>query len=63
MQTESYRIPEMVRQKLNPLINYVSRAQGENETVFGETLEFSLNGAKLSLNSVNSGNLENLRNH
>ena len=27
------------------------------------TLEFSLNGSKLSLNSVNSGNSENLRNH
>ena len=27
------------------------------------TLEFSLNGAELSLNSVNSGNSENLRNH
>ena len=28
-----------------------------------ETMEFSLNGAELSLNSVNSGNSENLRNH
>ena len=27
------------------------------------TLEFSLNGTELSLNSVNSGNSENLRNH
>ena len=26
-------------------------------------MEFSLNGAELSLNSVNSGNSENLRNH
>ena len=30
---------------------------------FSQTLEFSLNGAALSLNSVNSGNSENLRNH
>ena len=28
-----------------------------------KTMEFSLNGAELSLNSVKSGNLENLRNH
>ena len=26
-------------------------------------MEFSLNGVELSLNSVNSGNSENLRNH
>ena len=31
---------------------------------YGKTrMEFSLNGAELSLNSLNSGNLENLRNH
>ena len=34
----------------------------EKSTTSG-TMEFSLNGAELSLNSVNSGNLENLRNH
>ena len=32
-------------------------------TFFPFTMEFSLNGAELSLNSVNSGNSENLKNH
>ena len=34
-----------------------------NDCVVKDSMKFSLSGAKLSLNSVNSGNSENLRNH